>query len=36
MFDYGVHFAEETLALLPQFMADAWSLAAAIQKLNED
>ncbi len=34
--DYGVHFAEETLALLPQFMADAWSLAAAIQKLNED
>lgn len=25
--DYGVNFAEETLALLPQFMADASSLA---------
>jgi len=32
--DYGVNFAEETLAILPQFIADASALAEAIQKLN--
>jgi len=30
--DYGVNFAEETVILLPQFIADATELAAAIQK----
>ena len=32
--DYGVNFAEETLILLPQFIADATSLAEAINKQN--
>ena len=34
--DYGIHFAEETITLLPQFIADATPLAAAIQKLNNE
>jgi len=34
--DYGVNFAEETVALLPQFIADATGLASAIQQLNND
>ncbi len=34
--DYGVNFAEETLVLLPQFIADATGLATAINKLNTD
>lgn len=34
--DYGIHFAEETIILLPQFIADATALAAAIQKLNNE
>ncbi|MFI5163979.1 MAG: nucleotidyltransferase substrate binding protein [Bacteroidia bacterium] len=32
--DYGVNFAEETLAILPQFIKDASLLADAIKKLN--
>ena len=32
--DYGVNFAEETLILLPQFIADAASLTEAINKQN--
>jgi hypothetical protein len=32
--DYGVNFAEETLVLLPPFIADAKALAAAIQEQN--
>lgn len=35
--DYGVNFAEETLTLLPQFIADAAALAQIIkQKSNAD
>ena len=34
--DYGVNFAEETLILLPQFIADATSFAEAINKQNEN
>jgi len=34
--DYGVNFAEETLTLLPQFIADASALAEAINKMNTD
>jgi len=34
--DYGVNFAEETVLLLPQFIADAADLSAAIQKLNNN
>ncbi len=34
--DYGVNFAEETLILLPQFIADATDLVATIHKLNDD
>ena len=34
--DYGVNFAEETVTLLPQFIADATALSAAIQKQNND
>ncbi len=34
--DYGVNFAEETVVLLPQFIADANALAAAIQQLNNE
>jgi len=34
--DYGVNFAEETVVLLPQFIADATTLAAAIRGLNND
>ena len=30
--DYGVNFAEETLALLPQFIKDANALAAIIRE----
>ena len=33
--DYGVNFAEETLVFLPQFIADASSLAAAIKQHND-
>jgi nucleotidyltransferase substrate binding protein (TIGR01987 family) len=32
--DYGVGFAEETLALLPQFIADATELATRIKQLD--
>ena len=32
--DYGVNFAEETLVLLPQFIADATALSDAINNLN--
>lgn len=34
--DYGVHFAEDTLVLLPQFITDAKSLAASIDKQCEE
>lgn len=34
--DYGVNFAEETLLLLPQFIADAKLLSLAIQTQNHD
>ncbi len=30
--DYGVNFAEETVVLLPQFIADASALATAIKE----
>lgn len=33
--DYGVNFAEETLKLLPQFIADAKALAASIDQHNQ-
>lgn len=33
--DYGVNFAEETLVLLPTFIADAQALSVAIKSLNE-
>ena len=33
--DYGVNFAEETLILLHQFIADAFSLAAVIKNHND-
>lgn len=33
--DYGVNFAEETLTLLPQFIADAAMLAEAIKIQND-
>jgi nucleotidyltransferase substrate binding protein (TIGR01987 family) len=32
--DYGVNFAEETIQLLPQFIIDAYELAANIKQLN--
>ncbi|MEO7119640.1 MAG: hypothetical protein ABIY62_01010 [Ginsengibacter sp.] len=32
--DYGVNFAAETLILLPQFIADATSLAAIVNRQN--
>jgi len=32
--DYGANFAEETVTLLPQFIADAIALADAIKRLN--
>ncbi len=32
--DYGANFAEETVILLPQFIADAIALADVIKKLN--
>jgi hypothetical protein len=34
--DYGVNFAEETLILLPNFIADASFIAAAIKQHNND
>lgn len=34
--DYGESFAEETLVLLQQFIADATALATAINKLNAE
>jgi hypothetical protein len=34
--DYGVNFAEETLLLLPNFIADASSLAQAIKQQDDD
>lgn len=34
--DYGVNFAEETLAILPGFIADSYALAEAIKKLNNN
>ncbi len=34
--DYGVNFAEETLALLPQLITDATALANAIRKANSN
>jgi len=34
--DYGVNFAEETLALLPQFIEDAQTLAECIKQLPDD
>jgi nucleotidyltransferase substrate binding protein (TIGR01987 family) len=34
--DYGVNFAEETLVLLPKFISDAYNLAIAIDRLNQD
>jgi nucleotidyltransferase substrate binding protein (TIGR01987 family) len=34
--DYGESFAEETLALLPQFITDATELAATIKQLNDN
>ena len=33
--DYGAEFAEETLTLLPQFIADAKVLAIAIKEQND-
>lgn len=32
--DYGVNFAEETMVLLPQFIADASDLVTAFQEIN--
>jgi hypothetical protein len=32
--DYGVNFAEETLVLLPQFLADANELASTIKEIK--
>jgi len=32
--DYGENFAEQTLAFLPQFVADATALANAIKKID--
>ena len=34
--DYGIGFAEKTLVLLPDFIADAKKAIAAIQKANDD
>ena len=34
--DYGVNFAEETLSMLPQFIADAKELVLAIQQSNKE
>jgi len=34
--DYGINFAEETLILLPQFIADATNLAASINDLKNN
>ncbi len=34
--DYGANFAEETVVLLPRFIADANALAAEIRRLNEE
>jgi hypothetical protein len=33
--DYGVHFAEETLVLLPNFITDATLIVEAINKQND-
>jgi nucleotidyltransferase substrate binding protein (TIGR01987 family) len=33
--DYGVHFAEETLVLLPPFITDATELTTAIKNINK-
>lgn len=32
--DYGIHFAEETMSILPQFIIDASDLSFAINALN--
>ncbi len=34
--DYGISFAEETIVLLPQFIADANELASSINILNNN
>lgn len=34
--DYGVNFAEETLILLPQFIADAKAISEAINRQNKN
>lgn len=34
--DYGVNFAEETLVLLPQFIADASELALKIKQISQN
>jgi nucleotidyltransferase substrate binding protein (TIGR01987 family) len=34
--DYGINFADETLILLPQFIADATNLAASINDLKNN
>lgn len=34
--DYGVNFAEKTLVLLPDFIANAKKLSQAISKKNHD
>lgn len=35
-YDYGVNFAEETLLLLPQFIADATALVQTIKQQSHD
>jgi nucleotidyltransferase substrate binding protein (TIGR01987 family) len=32
--DYGIHFAEETMVILPQFIIDASNLTSAIKALS--
>jgi len=34
--DYGEDFAEETLVLLPQFIADATALVAALKRISSE
>ncbi|OYU85258.1 MAG: nucleotidyltransferase [Flavobacterium sp. BFFFF2] len=34
--DYGVHFAQETLLLLPQFIKDSTLIVASIKQQNND
>jgi len=34
--EYGEHFAEKTLELLPQFIADADALVAMIEEVQDD